>query len=270
MLPRLAAVLLLAAGLGGCPAYEYEHEFWLRVDGSGGVKVTGRPALWTACKGLGSPRDPDATATRDSVRALFERSGLRVKRVTLTRRGGRPYLFISAEFDDVNKLGGTPAFPDLSLDLRRESDRLVLEGRWSRPADASRIGERDRDGLMAVRFHLPSKVYGHKNAADGVERGNIVGWRQDVARALLGDRLDFGVEMDQRSILLSTVMLFGSAILLAVTILALGLYALVRRGRKDLAAEAEGSNPPLGPPPPRGGAPPAPRRGPGPGASPGR
>ena len=35
MLPRLAAVLLLAAGLRGCLTYEYEHEFWLRVDGSG-------------------------------------------------------------------------------------------------------------------------------------------------------------------------------------------------------------------------------------------
>jgi hypothetical protein len=240
MLLRLAAVLVLAASLGGCLTYEYEHEFWLRVDGSGAVNVTGRPALWTAFKGLGQPKDPDTTATREAVRALFERSGLRVKRVTLTRRGGRPYLFISAEFDDVNKLGGTPAFPDLSLGLRRESDRLVLEGTWSRPADAPDVGGRDRDGLMAVRFHLPSKVYGHKNAAEGVERGNIVGWRQGVARALGGDRLDFGAEMDQRSILLSTVMLFGSAILLALTILALGLYALVRRGRKDLAAEAQG------------------------------
>ena len=230
---------MLAAGTSGCLTYEYEHEFWLRVDGSGAVNVTGRPALWTAFKGLGESRDPDQTATRETVRALFERSGLRVKRVTLTRRGGRPYLFISAEFDDVNKLGGTPAFPDLSLGLRRDSDRLVLEGTWSRPAQAPDIGKRDGDGLMAVRFHLPSKVYGHKNAADGVERGNIVGWRQDVGHALTGGRLDFGAEMNPRSILLSTVMLFASAILLAVTILALGLYALVRRGRKDLAAEAK-------------------------------
>lgn len=252
MLLRLAAVLVLAAGLDGCLTYEYEHEFWLRVDGSGAVNVTGRPALWTAFKGLGQSRDPDATATREAAQALFERSGLRVKRVTLTRRGGRPYLFISAEFDDVNKLGGTPAFPDLALGLRRESARLVLEGTWSRPAEVPDVGAGDRDGLMAVRFHLPSKVYGHKNAADGVERGNIVGWRQDVARALGGDRLDFGAEMDQRSILLSTVLLFATAILLAVTILALGLYALVRRGRKDLAAEAGGVeiSPARGGPPP--------------------
>ncbi len=175
---RLAAALLLAVGLSGCLKYEYEHEFWLRVDGSGAVNVTGRPALWTAFKGLGNPRDPETTATREAARSLFERSGLQVKRVTVTRREGRPYLFVSAEFEDVNRLSGTPAFPDLRIGMRREQDRLIVEGTWARRKDAPEVGARDRDGLMAVRFHLPSKVFGHKNAADGVERGNILGWRE--------------------------------------------------------------------------------------------
>ena len=87
---RLGACVLLAAGLRACTVYEYEHEFWLRVDGSGSVSVTGRPELWVAFKGLGRPEDPDGTATREAVRALFERSGLSVNRVTLTRRSGRP------------------------------------------------------------------------------------------------------------------------------------------------------------------------------------
>lgn len=229
---RLAAVLLLASGLGGCVTYEYEHEFWLRVDGSGAVNVTGRPALWTAFKGLGNPRDPDATATREAARALFERSGLRVKRVTLTHRGGQPYLFVSAEFDDVNALGGTSAFPDLRIGLRAVRDRLVLEGTWSRPRDAPDVGGRDRDGLMAVRFHLPSKLYEHKNATDGVERGNIVGWRQDVAAALGGSALAFGATMDERSILGSTVTLFAWAIVGALALLAGALYLAFRIGKK--------------------------------------
>ena len=241
MLHRLAAALLLALGLPGCLKYEYEHEIWLRVDGSGAVKVTGRPALWTAFKGLGNPRDPDTTATRDAVRALFERSGLQVKRVTVTRREGRPYLFVSAEFADVNRLNGTPAFPDLRIGLRREQDRLVLEGTWARPKDAPDVGARDRDGLMAVRFHLPSKVFGHKNAAEGVERGNILGWRQEVAQGLDGRGLDFGAEMDERSILLSTVVLFASAIAIALLLLGGGLWAVVRRGRRDIAAGGSAS-----------------------------
>ncbi len=240
MLSRLSAALLLAVGLTGCLKYEFEHEFWLRVNGSGAVNLTGRPALWTAFKGLGNPRDPDSTATKDAVRALFERSGLQVKRVTLTRRDGRPYLFVSAEFEDVNRLNGTPAFPDLRIGLRREQDRLVLEGTWARPKDAPDVGARDRDGLMAVRFHLPSKVFGHKNAADGVERGNILGWRQAVAEGLDGHTLDFGAEMDERSILLSTVVLFASAIAIAVLLLMGALWAVMRRGRKDLEAGGPG------------------------------
>lgn len=234
MVPRLAVGLLLVFNLSGCLTYEYEHEFWLRVDGSGAVNVTGRPALWTALKAVGDPEDPDATATKEAVRELFERSGLRVKRVTLTRRGGQPYLFISAEFSDLSRLSYTPAFPDLRVALRGEEGRLHLEGRWQRPLDAPDIGGRDREGLMAVRFHLPSKVYGHRNAVDGVERGNILGWRQEVGAALDGERLDFGAVMGERSILFSTVVLFAGAVILAVILLALTLWAVIRRGRRDL------------------------------------
>ena len=234
MVSRLAAVPLLLLSLGGCLTYEYEHEFWLDVDGSGTVNVTGRPALWTAMKGLGRPEDPDGTATENTVRELFERSGLEVERVTLTRRDGQSYLFVSARFTDVNRLSYTPAFPDLRVALENEKGRLRLDGSWQRPLDAPDIGERDREGLMAVRFHLPSKVYSHRNASDGVERGNILGWRQDVSAALDGRRLELGAVMGRRSILFSTVALFGGAVALAVLLLTLALWATLRRGHRDL------------------------------------
>ena len=225
--------LALLAGLRACVAYEYEHEFWLRTDGSGSVQVTGRPALWAAFKGLGGTDDPERRATREA-RALFERSGLRVRRVALTHRAGRPYLLVAADFADVNRLTGTPAFPDLRLSLRREGERLRLEGEWRRPEAAPEVRERDREGQLAVRFHLPSRVYEHRNAADGVERGNIVAWRQVVAHGLAGEGMLLGALMDSRSILGSTVMLFGAAIGVAMTLLALGLWLMVRRGRKGL------------------------------------
>src|SRR5512143_3809388 len=95
VLPRLAAALLLASSLRACTTYEYEHEFWLRVDGSGSVRVTGRLDLWPAFKGLSFAQDPDAASAREAGRALFEAAGLRVRRVTVTRRGGRPYLSVS-------------------------------------------------------------------------------------------------------------------------------------------------------------------------------
>jgi hypothetical protein len=231
-MPRLALALLLAASVRGCVAYEYEHEFWVRVDGSGTVNVTGRPALWTAFKGLGRPEDPEGTATRESARALFEQSGLRVRRVTLTHRKGQPYLFVSADFRDVNRLAGTPAFPDLTLALRPEGDRLRLEGGWRRPAGLADPAPVHREGMMAVRFHLPSKVYSHHNAVAGVERGNIVGWRQDVAQAISGGALELGAVVDRRSILFSTVSLFVAAILGALALFAAAIFWIVRRGKR--------------------------------------
>jgi hypothetical protein len=242
MLPRLAAALLMAAGLQGCLTYEYEHEFWLRVDGSGTVDITGRPELWTAFKGVGDPGNP-ASVTPEAARALFAKAGLRVRRAVVTSRGGRAYLFVSADFSSVNALSGSPAFPDLRIALRREGNRLRLLGEWRRPG-ASGSAPGAEDGLTAVRFHLPSKLYEHQNATDGVERGNILGWREDVAAALGGAPLVFGALMDERSILLSTVVLFGGAIALAAVILSIGVYAVLRRGRRDLARANQGAGRP--------------------------
>jgi len=226
----LLALVLLAPALRGCVAYEYEHEFWLEVDGSGSVNVTGRPGLWRAFKGVAAP-EADAEALRAAARSAFEGSGLRVRRVTLTRRDGRPYLFVAADFSDVNRLAGSAAFPDLRIGLRHEGGRLVLEGDWQRPSAPAEPGA-DLDGLMALRFHLPSRVFAHKNAFAGVERGNIVSWRQDVAAARAGSRLDFGATMDERSILGSTLRLFVTAIVVGLGLLGLALWLTARRGRR--------------------------------------
>jgi hypothetical protein len=236
MLSRLAAVLFLAASLRGCLVYEYEHEFWLRTDGSGSVYVTGRPALWVAFKGLGRADDPEGTATREAARQFFEDAGLRVNRVTVTSRGGQRYLFVSADFDDVNRLAASGAFPDLEIALRREGDLLRLLGAW-RPPPAAAVPAAHREGLLAVRFHLPSKVYEHKNAVDGVERGNILSWREEVKAAADGRPLDLGAVMDDRSVLFSTIVLFGSAVVLALLILAGAFYAVARKGRKQLRTQ---------------------------------
>ena len=246
---RLALLLFAALALRGCVAYEYEHEFWIRVDGSGSVNVTGRPELWTAFKGVALPEDDDAA--REVVRRLFEESGLEVDTVTVTRRGGRTYLFIDADFEDVNRLSSTPAFPDLRIGLRPEGDRLRLEGTWSPPSSPSRVSD---DGLMAVRFHLPSQVYDHKNAFEGVERGNIVSWRQDMRSALGGGALDFGALIDSRSILLSTVLLFVAAIVIALAILGGLIYWTTKKGARATAGAGPGpgSPPPASPSAPAG------------------
>ena len=235
---RLLLALLLALWLGGCVRYEFDHELWLRVDGSGSVQVTGRPGLWTAFKGL-SPSDADSLSK--AARESFERSGLRVTRVRLVRRAGRPYLFVAADFDDVNRLAGTPAFPDLKISMSRSSDRLRLEGAWSRPHGFPAPPESDSEGLVAVRFHLPSKVYDHKHTVAGVERGNILSWREDTGRALAGNGLVFAASLDSRSILSSTLGLLVAAIVAGLTLLAGALYAVARRGRRSVSTTTRAS-----------------------------
>jgi hypothetical protein len=235
MTARVLLLFLLAGLARGCVVYEYEHEIWVKVNGSGTVNVTGRPELWAAFKDVPFSADMEEDSLRSQARGLFERSGLTVKRVTVTHRGGRPYLFVSADFSDVNALAGTPAFPDLRLGLRPEGDMLRLTGAWVRPAAAGRA-PKQTDGAMAVRFHLPSKVYRHDNAMDGVERGNIVGWKQEVSQALSGGALEMGATIDSRSILRSTLALFGVAILVALAIMAAALYWVLRRGRRGQAA----------------------------------
>lgn len=232
-----AASLFLLLALRGCTTYEFDHEFWLRVDGTGDVSVTGRPELWAEFKGLRSPA-ADTGAMGEEARRLFESAGLEVRRVTVTRRGGHPYIFLSARFKDVNKLSGSPAFPDiLGLGMAREPGKLRFYGKWQRPnaaaasaapaAAASNIA-----GLVAVRVHLPAKVFEHRNAVDGLERGNIVSWRETVAEGLQRQPLEFGFLIGDRSILLSTVGLFAGAIILGLGLLGLALYMTARRGRK--------------------------------------
>ena len=168
--------------LRGCVAYEYEHEFWLRVDGSG-TRQRHRPARAVGAPSRAWPRrGPEGTPTREAARALFERSGLRVRRVTLTRRGGRPLpvrLRRLRRREPPARHAGLPRPRDLSAAAARASG-CALDGQLAAPGRAGPRRAAADDGLMAVRFHLPSKVYEHKNALDGVERGNIVGWRQDV------------------------------------------------------------------------------------------
>ncbi len=232
MKAAILALVLLSTASNACVVYEYEHEFWLRVDGSGTVNVTGRPGLWSAFKGLEAGAGTDAQ--KASARALFEQSGLYVRRVAVARRDGRTYLFVSADFEDLNRLSGTPAFPDLRLSLSRGPARLGLHGAWRKPETTAGLPAADHEGLMAVRFHLPSKVYAHNNAFAGVERGNILSWRQTVSAAAT-NAVEFGAEMDARSFRGSTVTLFAAAIALAVGILGLALWLTLRRGRRDRA-----------------------------------
>ena len=68
---RLLSILVLAASLQGCVAYEFEHEFWLKTDGSGSFVITAPPWIWNAVKNVGDAGKLDATVNEETVAALF-------------------------------------------------------------------------------------------------------------------------------------------------------------------------------------------------------
>ena len=124
MVPRVALALLLATALRGCITYEYEHEFWLRWTARARSTSTGRPGLWTAFKGLPLDENDPRRDEEGGDRELFERLRARGPAGHGHARRGHRYLFVSADFKDVNRISYTPAFPDLRVGLRREAGRL--------------------------------------------------------------------------------------------------------------------------------------------------
>ena len=211
-------------------AYEFEHEFWVRTDGSGSFVITAPPWVWNAVKNVGDPANLDATVNERTVAALFENTAISNTRVRKVTRGGRAYITVAADFSDLNALAGSRAFPDLEIALRHEGERLRLAGVWRRPA-AGGAARGDDSGLMAVRFHLPSEIFEHKNAFQGVERVNILSWRQDLRRGLSGSPVEFGATMGTTSVLSATLGLFVLAILTGLALMGALLYFFAWRGR---------------------------------------
>ena len=230
-------MLLLVASFRGCGIYEFEQEFWLKNDGSGSFTVTAPLWVWNTVKNVGDATNLETTVNEQTVGGLFQDAAIlkpRVKRIT---RKGSPSITVSADFSNINALVGTRAFPDLVIALKAEGDRMRLFGVWRRPlfsrnAPGQAQGLGDAAGLMAVRFHIPSEIFEHRNASLGVERGNILSWRQDLRAGIAGTPLDFGATMGTRSVLRRTLGLFVTAIFAAAASIAAVLFFLKTRGKK--------------------------------------
>jgi len=85
--------------------------------------------------------------------------------------------------------------------------------------------------LVAVRLHLPSRIRYHNAGADNLKRGNILVWEQALADRQAGTSLEIEARIEQTSILYSTLMLFLVSGALAMTVLALIIWWVVRKGK---------------------------------------
>jgi hypothetical protein len=241
----VAALLLLvfcaafaaacAGGTGGIfkKQYEYEEELYLSLDGSATLNLNASVPALVALRGFDLPLNPKARVDRNTVRALFQGPGLTVTRVSLSRRNGRRFVHLSIDVDDVRQLSRVAPFAWSTYRLTHSDDEVDFTQVVGKSADkpVGDVGWSGRE-LVAFRMHLPSRIPYH-NSPDGIQRGNILVWEQPLTDRLNGVPLTAEVHMEPKSILYSTLLLFGSTILAAALTFALILWWVVKRGGRE-------------------------------------
>jgi hypothetical protein len=237
---RIPVIVLLAicAITVGCSVgsvfnreYEYEEELYLSLDGSATLNVNASVASLVALRGVDLDPDPRARIDRNLVRALFEGAGARAS-VSLVRRDGRPFVRVSVRVDDVSDLSRLAPFAWSTYRFERLDD--VFEFRQlvgPSAADNGSVIQWTGEETVLFRMHLPSEILFHNAPSGEVERGNILEWEQPLAERLAGRPVDVQVDLESESILYTTLLLFGSAVVAAAVALALVIWGIARRGR---------------------------------------
>jgi hypothetical protein len=240
---RLLGALLLAAclataacGRGGfLRQYEYDEDVYLSLDGSATVYVNGSLAALAALRGFDLDLSPGARFDRDRIGALYTSPGVRVVRVTSSRRHGRRFAHVRLEVDDVRKMSAAPPFSWSSVRLERMGP--LYRYRQDLGASVNRkVGDVGWTGneIVAFRLHLPSKIAYHNAGKDNLLRGNILLWEQSLSARLAGDPLEIEARMEPTSILYRTLFLFAGSMLAAFLVLAAIVWWVVKKGKGRL------------------------------------
>jgi len=209
---------------------EYEEEIYLALDGSATVNVNASLASLVALRGADFPTDPRARVDRADVRRFFEGPGVRVTSVSLARRHLRRFAHVAMAVDDVRKLSQLAPFAWSRYRLDARQDAVDFQQTVGKPAGraVSNVGW-DGSERVAFRMHIPSEILYHN--AEGVQRGNILEWDQPLTARLNGEALDLQVNMGPRSILYSTLLLFGGTVLAVAATFAIVIWLIARKGR---------------------------------------
>ena len=225
-----------AAGAAGCcGSTEYDEDVHLSLDGSAVIYINASLPALVALRGFDLPLTPAARFNRDRVAALFASQGVRVVRVTSSRRQGRRFAHLRLEVDDVRKLSSAPAFAWAAIRLDRMGDLYRYQQRLgaSENRAVGDVGWTGRE-LVAFRLHLPSKIAYHNAGKGNLLRGNILLWEQPFSARLAGERLEMEARMEPTSILYRTLFLFGGSMLAAFLVLGGIILWVVKRGKGRL------------------------------------
>ncbi len=236
----ILCVLVIAAaacttGGGFIRQYEYEEEMYLSLDGSATIYVNSSIAALNALRGTSFDTRPTARIDREAVRQFFTTPSTRVMRVTTSRRLGRQYVHVRLETDDVRTLGAAGPFSWSSYSLAQPGETVVYKqtvaGGVSSPHQ-DRTADWTGDELVAFRIHVPSVVEYHNAGPDNLRRGNIVVWEQALQDRLRGQPLELEVQMQPRSILYRTLILFASMLSAVALLFGVVIWRVVRAGQK--------------------------------------
>ena len=235
-----AAGISAACGGGGGGVfktqYEYEEELYLALDGTATVNVNASVAALDALRGFDLPVDPRARLDRERVRALFQGPGVEVTRVSVSRRHSRRFVHVGIDVRDVRRLSQVAPFAWSKYRLERHGEVVQFRQTVGKAAGKS-VGDVGWTGneVVAFRLHIPSRIPFH-NSPNDVQRGNILMWEQPLSARLAGAPLDLEVDMEPRSILYSTLLLFGGTVIAAALTFAVIIWWVIRRGRETEVA----------------------------------
>jgi len=222
----------LGCGSGLVRQYEYEEEIYLSVDGSASVYVNTSLAALVNLRGVDLKIEPSAPVDRELLRKIYTSDVAHVVRVSSWRRFGRRYVQVRLQVDDMTRLGQSPLFAWSAYQIEQPGDLLVYRQRMG-PSAAKPVGSVGWNGgeLVAVRLHLPSRIRYHNAGADNLKRGNILVWEQTLADRQAGKPLEVEARIERTSILYSTLVLFAVSGGLALLVMALIIWWVVRKGK---------------------------------------
>jgi hypothetical protein len=234
----LAAVVLPAAGCGRgfLKQFEYDEDVYLALDGSATIYVNGSLAALVALRGADFDVNPAARFDNGRIAAFFESPGVRVVRVTSSRRHGRRFAHVRLEVADIRKLPATRAFSWAAIRFERMGDlyRFREDLGPSASKSAANAGW-DGSELVGFRLHLPSKIAYHNAGPDNLLRGNILAWEQSLPERLAGQPLEMEARMEPTTILYHTLWLFLGSMSAAFAALALLIWWVVKKGKDRIA-----------------------------------
>jgi hypothetical protein len=238
LLVLLLAVTASGCGLGLLKQFEYDEDVYLALDGTATIYVNGSLPAFVALRGADFDVRPAARFDQDRIAAFFAGPGIRVVRVTSSRRQGRRFAHVRLEVDDIRKLPQTRAFSWATIRFDRMDPLYRFREDLGASANTA-VGEVGWKGteLVGFRVHVPSKIAYHNAGPDNLLRGNILAWEQLLSERGAGPPLEMEARMEPTTILYHTLWLFLGSMSAAFAALAVIIWWVAKKGKDRIATE---------------------------------